>query len=207
MKEYRNLFFIISPVLAIIITQVSAIFFGKYLNTLVYIPILLIYWTFIVFLVCLYGCQNIKKWLQKPQGHWIWAVLIISMGFMTLPMFIKDMKLLGTASVFIPHIVFFLINPWMEEYYWRGLILDATEKWPLWISLLYSSILFTIYHTAFAWYAVLFRGPFFYLFVFIISIFLGLVYKKTSSLWWGIFAHFLNNVFSLSIPVFLNMVK
>ena len=47
-KKTTNSFFIISPVLIFLITQAIAVLFGKALNSLVYIPIILVYWAVLV---------------------------------------------------------------------------------------------------------------------------------------------------------------
>ena len=43
-------------------------------------------------------------------------------------------------------LLFALINPFFEEFYWRGLLLDYTNKWNKWISIIYSTILFVASH-------------------------------------------------------------
>ena len=106
-----------------------------------------------------------------------------------------------------PPYIFFLINPWLEEFYWRGLLIDKTNNWPPWIANLYSTILFTIYHTSYAWHAELFRGIPFYAFILITAVIMVSSYQRTKSLWWGIIFHFLTNIFTLSIPVFYNMIE
>src|SRR5690606_19379190 len=50
------------------------------------------------------------------------------------------------AVVFVAWLLFAMINPWLEEGYWRGLMLDATRHWPRWASNLYSTSLFTLNH-------------------------------------------------------------
>jgi membrane protease YdiL (CAAX protease family) len=198
---------VISPIFIIIICQLIPFIWGKDLETRIFIPILLTYWMLIAALVFFYGRKSIKKWLGKPKGHWIWAILLILLGLVNLPFFLLNISVLGNISLLIPHILFFLINPWLEEFYWRGLLIDKTNNWPPWVANLYSTILFTIYHTSYAWHAKLFRGIPFYAFILITAVIMVLSYQRTKSLWWGIICHFLTNIFTLSIPVLYNMIE
>ena len=205
-KKSTGSFFIFSPVVVLLITQATAILFGRYLNTLVYIPIILIYWAALVFILFKYGTGDIRKWLQKPQGHWIWIIIAVLVGFSSLPLFLGHYQLFGDLSILIPTVVFFLINPWLEEFYWRGLLLDITAKWPGWVSLLYSSIFFTLWHSAFAWYSDGARNLPFYLAVLVLGLVMALVYKNTKSVWLTVISHMMINILNMSIPTLLNMI-
>jgi len=206
-RKSENLFFILTPIVILIVTQVTAIVLGKYLKAWVYLPIILIYWGAIVLILYKYGFENISRWLRKPQGHWGWIMLAALLGLSSLPLFLNNMHLFRNTSVLFPHIVFFLINPWLEEFYWRGLLIDVTEKWPVWVSGFYSSVLFTLWHSAFAWYSLAVRELSFYIPVLILGIFMVLIYKKTKSLWLCIASHMLINILNMGIPVLMNLVE
>ena len=205
-KKFSDKFFILSPIIVLFITQVTALVLGKILSTSVYIPIILIYWIVIGFFEYSYGFENIKRWLKKPQGHWIWVVIALVLGVSSLPLFLQNISIFKNISVLIPSVIFLLVNPWLEEFYWRGLLLDITEKWPHWLSVLYSSVLFTLWHSAFAWYSVAARGMVFFLTVLILGVFMALIYKKTKSLWLCILSHMLINLFNMGIPTIMNLI-
>ena len=206
-RKSENLFFMLTPIAILIVTQVTAITLGRFLKAFVYIPIILIYWAVIVLILYKYGFDNIRRWLNKPQGHWGWIILAVLLGLSSLPLFINNIHVFRNSSVLIPHIAFFLINPWIEEFYWRGLIIDVTKKWPGWASLLYSSVLFTLWHSAFAWYSLGVRELSFYIPVLILGIFMVLIYRNTKSLWLCVGSHMLINIFNMGIPVLMNLVK
>ena len=119
---------VLSPIFIIIICQLIPFIRGEDLKTNIFIPILLTYWILIAALVFFYGRKSIKKWLKKPQGHWIWAILLFLLGLVNLPFFLSNIGVLGNVTLLIPHILFFLINPCLEEFYWRGLLIDETTK-------------------------------------------------------------------------------
>jgi len=206
-KKATSPFFIISPVLIILITQTVALLFGRTLNSLVYIPIILIYWAVLVFILIKYGSENIKKWLQKPQGHWIWIIIAVLVGFSSLPLFLQHYPVLQDISILLPTIIFFLINPWLEEFYWRGLLLDVTQNWPAWISILYSTVLFTMWHSAFAWYSDGARSIIFYMAVLVLGLVMALIYRNTKSVRLAVISHMMINILNLSIPTLLNMIE
>ena len=206
-RRSDNIIFTISPVFIIIITQIIAIGLGRTLGAMVYLPIILIYWGGLVFILYKYGFDHIKVWLKKPQGHWGWGIFAALLGISSLPLFLNNVQLFSNISVLIPHIIFFLINPWIEEFYWRGLLIDGTGKWPVLLSGLYSSVLFTVWHSAFAWYSQGVRSLSFFMPVFMLGIFMVLIYKKTKSLWLCIASHMLINIFNMGIPVLMNLVE
>lgn len=205
-KPEHNLY-LLSPLFLLLVTQSAALVLGRYLGTLVFIPIILIYWTSITLILVKYGTANLRKWLKKPKGHWGWSVLAVVVGLSTLPLFISNRYVLWNAPVLIPHVIFFLINPWIEEFYWRGLLIDVSEKWNIWLSAIYSSVLFTVWHTAFAWYSTAVREISFYIPVITSGLLMVLIYKKTKSLLWCIVSHMLINILNLGIPVLMNLVE
>ena len=98
-----------------------------------------------------------------------------------------------------------LINPWIEEFYWRGLLLNYTKDWLNWFAVLYSSALFALNHAAFGINSELNSGFEIVVSTFIMGVVWAWVYKKTQSLRWVIFAHFLVDFLGLSVPAFLDL--
>ena len=206
-KQTSKTFFILSPFLVLLITQASALLFGRYLGPRVYIPIIVFYWVVLSFILHKYGCNHIRSWFKKPQGHWIWIIIAVLVGFSSLPLFLQHYKVLSDLSILIPTVIFVLINPWLEEFYWRGMLLDVTAKWPAWVSVLYSTILFTLFHSAFAWHSPAARNVPFYLAVLFLGLIMALIYKNTKSVWLAILSHMMINLLNLSIPSLLGMIE
>jgi membrane protease YdiL (CAAX protease family) len=202
-----NSFLIFSPFLVLIVTQLIAIKMGKYLEAQVYIPIILIYWVLLAVIIFKYGAKQIKIWLKPPEWSIGWSTLALVVGLSSLPIFLKFSYVLETASVLIPTVIFFIINPWLEEFYWRGLLIDATSHWSTTASVLYSSVLFTVWHSAFAWQSEATRNVPFFISVLVLGIIMVLLYKKTKSLWLGIASHMLINMLNMGIPTIQNMIQ
>jgi len=152
------------------------------------------------------GWRAIQQWVRAPRGGWNWSVLAIVIGLIPLPLFLLNWKLLDTVWLGLAWFVFALINPILEEGYWRGVLLDTTREWPGWLSVLYSSFFFAINHPlTFGIHSIANRHPVTVISTFVMGLVWAVVYRKTGSLRWTILAHFLVDLFNLSVLAFLNV--
>ncbi|MPS71943.1 MAG: hypothetical protein E2590_02225 [Chryseobacterium sp.] len=126
----KSTFVIISPFLIIIVNIITAIIFGNLIGKWAFIPLILIEWILFLFFIIKYGgASSIRNWLKKSGKNWGWNVFAIIIALTPLPIFLKHYQLLDNWSVWLPWILLALINPWLEEFYWRGLLSDFTKKW------------------------------------------------------------------------------
>ena len=197
---------ILSPFLVIGVNFGAAYIFGQLIGKWAFIPMISIGWFLWLFFILKFGgTQSIKKWLKKPTGKILWPFLAILIGLIPLPLFIFYSNTLSQWTIWLPWLMIALINPWIEEFYWRGLLTDYTKTWSNWISVLYSSFLFAINHAAFGINSELNSGVEIIISTLIMGIVWALVYKKTKSLRWTIFAHFLVDFLGLSAAAFLDL--
>jgi membrane protease YdiL (CAAX protease family) len=121
-------------------------------------------------------------------------------------MFIGSWQLITPLQIFIPWLILGLINPFLEEFYWRGLMLDMTQTWPKWIPVLYISLFFALNHVfGIAFTSIGAGNPIFLINTFVLGVLFSIIYLKTKSLRWLIIGHGLADLLGLSIPVFLNL--
>ena len=106
-RKSSNLFFILSPLIILFITQLTAIVLGKYLKELVYLPVIFIYWVVLGLILYKFGFENVRSWLQKPQGHWAWIILAVLLGLSSLPLFLGNIGMFKNPAVLIPHMFSF----------------------------------------------------------------------------------------------------
>lgn len=199
---------IASPFLIIMANIGIAFAFREIIGKWAFIPMILVGWTIWLFLILKYGgIKSIKKWLDKPKGGIGWGLLALIIGLITLPLFIRYYGLLQDWTIWLPWILLALINPWIEEFYWRGLLLDYTKGWSNWASVLFTSMLFSINHIAFGINSNINSGFEIVISTFIMGIVWAIIYKRTKSLWWAIFSHFLIDFFSLSSVAFLDLFE
>jgi len=197
---------ILSPFLIIAVNFGIAYTFGQLIGKWAFIPMVSIGWILWLFFILKFGgTKSAKNWLKKPKGKIWWAFLAILIGLIPLPLFIFHSDTLSEWIIWLPWIILALINPWIEEFYWRGLLLDYTKNWSNWKSVFYSSFLFAINHAAFGINSELNSGFEIVISTLIMGIVWGFVYKKTKSLRWTIFAHFLVDFLGLSAPAFLDL--
>lgn len=135
---------LIAPFLITAINVIVAFSFGEIIGKWAFIPIILIEWALFMFLVLKYGDgkNSIKKWLRKPKGYIIWSILAVLMGLITLPLFLMHHETLTHWTIWLPWILLALINPWIEEFYYRGFLLDNTTEWKYWKAILFSTLVF-----------------------------------------------------------------
>ncbi len=199
---------LISPFVIIGINVIVAIVFGGLIGKWAFIPLILIEWGLFLFFVLKYGQNNVvKNWLKPSKKNWGWVVVALLIGLTPLPIFLKYSYLLNDWSIFLPWIILALINPFIEEFYWRGLLSDYTKNWNSFLSILFTSSVFSINHAVFGINSELFRGPEVIISTFVMGVVWGITYKKTNSLLWVILAHFLVDFLNLSAPAFLDLFK
>ena len=198
---------IYSPLIVIIACSLLSILFTSLLGVYAYIPVILIYWGILaLFIIIKKDTKSmVKRWVQPAKGNILWSIIPFFFVVMTLPMLIANWHFLANLEVLIPLIIFTAINPFMEEFFWRGLILDTLEKRPFWAKVLYSSVIFTLIHPlVIGIFSIANRMVIFLFTTLFLSIIFAIVYIKTSSLRWLILAHLLLDFLGISTAVFLN---
>jgi uncharacterized protein len=168
---------------------------------------MLLFWISIGALIYWFGgARPIQRWLQPASGAWSWRLLAIAMGLLSLPGFAKHWDVLRPPTILFLSLSFALINPWLEEAYWRGVLMDATERWGVLPSAAYSAAWFAVSHPL-IWgvHSVPLRHAIVLPVLAIIGIVWAMAYRRSGSLRWPIAGHMCANVFGLSVPVLLNI--
>lgn len=197
-----------SPFLIIAVNFGVAFTFGHFIGKWAFIPIILIEWCFFLFFILKYTERETRKnWLRKSKGSFGWNLFAVFIGLLPLPLFLLHFETLDRWYVWLPWILLALINPWLEEFYWRGLLLKYTKNWSTWIAILFTSSLFALNHAVFGVNSVLNSGVTVIISTLVMGIVWALVYKKTKSLRWVILAHFLVDFFNLSAASFLDLYE
>ena len=172
-----------------------------------WVPTMLFFWIAIAFLTYKFsGSAGALARFKPATGNGVWPTLAILAGLLSLHGFISHWPLLGNWKLITAWLTFALFNPWFEESYWRGLLLDATASWGKLPSLLYSSIWFAASHPL-VW--GIHSLPLRKLEAIGALLFVGLVwgrtYQRTGSLRWCVSGHMLANLFGLAALVLLNL--
>lgn len=128
--------------------------------------------------------------LFAPVKNWFWGLIGLPFVFIAFrKIFLPNLDLLQFDHWLAFHCIICLVNPFLEELYWRGLVSKFSER-PLY-SYLFSTIAFAASHPLIlgvnskgveGWIG--FAGTF------IVGSMLWLVFFKTRSLWLAILIHF-----------------
>lgn len=150
--------------------------------------------------------SRLTEWLKPGHGSRAWPVSAVLVGAIPLPILLSNWRLLEDPLVVVLWLVFALLNPWFEEAYWRGLLLDATAPWPRVVALVYSTALFVLSHPL-IWgvHSIANRHPHAVVGLVLMGAVWGMTYQRTRTLRAVIFAHTLTDLFNLAVPVFLNL--
>jgi uncharacterized protein len=204
---------LVSPVLVIGLGIVISVLSASAWGAWSWIPVLFYYWAIMAVLIAWGGGGDaIRRWLQpSKKSRWIWAWRVLALVVPAL--FLPTAFLPGLASMTGWWVAVFwfglgAINAWIEEGYWRGLLLDAASGWPGWLAVLYSAVCFGASHpllfglqavNAQAWITG-------FLGTTLAGAIWGLVYWQTRSLRLPILGHFLQQMLAPPYDVFIQLV-
>lgn len=203
----RRWLILLSPLGVIALGHLTARVAGVSLGGWAWIPVNLVLWGLFAGLIGYSGgMESMRRWLRPSLRSWGWSVLALAVSLIPLPIFLSHWRLLEPIYIWLPWLLFALINPILEEGYWRGVLLDSTEGWPSWMSVLFSSVLFALNHPlSLGVNSIANRHPATFISTFIMGLIWAITYRKTKSLRVVIMAHTVVDLLNLSVPVFLNL--
>ena len=206
-ENVERLLYFCSPLLLLAVCIPAQYVSGPLLGRWAWVPTMLLFWaTITAIIIWLKGRSAFRDWLQPSQASVLWPVLAVIAGLFSLPGFILHWQLILEPAVFIAWLSFGLINPWFEEAYWRGLLIDSTKAWGGILSVIYSSVWFALSHPL-IWgihTRIMCEWP-----VIIGLLFVGLiwgtVYYRSRSIRWTIIGHMLANLLGMAAVILLNL--
>lgn len=198
---------ILSPLLVIAVGHVAARIAARFVGAWAWVPAVLVYWGLLgALIVWGRGPDAVRRWLGPARGSRGWTVLALVVGLIPLPILLQNLDLLADPVVFVCWLLFALINPWFEEFYWRGVLLDATADWPAWVSGAYSVVLFVAFHPLVVGvFSIANRNWMTVIGVALMGAAWTAAYRKTGTLRWAVASHVLVDLGNLAVPVFLNL--
>lgn len=194
------------PIAVIIIGYAIAMVLTPIIKEWTFIPLAICYQiiTFTI-IVKAAGFTAIRKMFQKSTGRKGWNILTLFAAILPLPILLMNLSLLTFDYVFILWLLFAFINPFFEEIFWRGFLIDhmPISKWK---ACLYSTFLFVISHPV-MWgrFSIANRSWMTIVSLILMGFIWSIVYLKTGSLRWCLISHILMDIFNLSVYVFLNL--
>lgn len=203
----RRRVLLLSPIVVIGAGHVTARACGSSDGHWRWIPVILVLWLCMsAFSWLLTDWSERQQWYRPSQGALRWRVLAMLVGLIPLPLLLIHGKLLSSPYIWIPWLIFGVINPFVEETYWRGALSVGTSQWPAWLSVVYTSAVFAFSHPlVLGVFSLANRSPEVIVSTFVMGVVWAVVYRKTRSLRWPIASHLLVDLLNVSVPAFLNM--
>lgn len=180
----RHRLLLLSPFAVIAVGQLAARIISPRGGTWAWAYLFAGYWiTLAGFILWGGGREAIFQWLQPSQGGSFWPITTMVFSLVTtLWMVIPNCRLLLRPGILFPTVAFTLINPCLEEGYWRGLIIDAMARWPRWLAILFSGSLSAINHLFVMVVVPAARNPAVWAYQLVLGLLMGIVYTKTNSI-------------------------
>jgi hypothetical protein len=210
MAERRRLFVLASPVIVILIGFTVAIISRQLLQPdIAWLPPMIAYWlTLFLAIVLLHGLKAYRQWLQPSQGHWFFRILsLLNVAFIAIPSLLFGKAIvISSVGLVVAWLLIVVLNPIVEEGYWRATLMDAASPWQGWAAVLYSAVWFGLSHPLIIGINIaLVAGVTGFIGTFINGLIWAITYRGSRSLRWGIVTHIAANVFSIAI--FLGLLQ
>lgn len=197
-----------SPLFIILLGFLTATFFHYFIGGWAWIPLAIVYWSALGFSIWTFkGDKKLSDWFQKSKKAPLWITITMIIGMFPLTILMMNYHLFDSIWFILYWLLFALINPWLEEYYWRGVLLDGLlTKFPKWFAVLYTTIFFVISHP-FMWgvFSYANKSYHLYIYLFVAGIVWAITYMKTKSLRYIILSHFIVDIGNLTVLTFLNI--
>jgi hypothetical protein len=208
-KASRNVV-LASPIVVILIGLVVALISRQTLDpSIAWLPPMIAYWlSLFLAIVLLRGIDAYRTWLQPSQGHWGYRLIsLLNVLFILMPSLIFGRAIvLNNIGLVIVWLMIVLLNPVVEEGYWRATLIDAMEGSPRWMGILNSAFWFGLSHPLIIGINIaLVAGITGFIGTFINGVIWAITYSFSRSLRWGIATHIAANVFSIAI--FLGLLQ
>src|ERR1700746_3517419 len=138
---------LLSPVAVLVlgnaVTRISRHLWGVWS----WIPVILVYWiTLALIMAFAGGWSEYRRWLQPSHGAWGWRLLFFPPTSVFIPVFLLNFRSLNLPWVISSWLAIAIIDPWLEEGYWRGLLMDSASGWPRWLIITSTTFLFRLSH-------------------------------------------------------------
>ena len=197
-----------SPFLIILLGFLTASFFNNIIGGWAWVPLAIVYWSLLGLSIWKFkGSKNLSDWYKKSNNAPFCLSITMLVGMFPLTILLMNYNLFDSIWLINYWLLFEIINPWFEEYYWRGVLLDGLLiKFPKWFAILYTTILFVISHPL-MWGVFSYASKSYHLYIYlsVAGIVWAITYLKTKSLRYIILSHFIVDIGNLTVLTFLNI--
>ncbi len=174
-----------SPFVIILLGFLTATLFSSFIAEWAWVPLALIYWTLMgIFIWKFKGKLPLHKWFKRSEKAPLWITLTLLIGSFPLTILLSSYQLFDSMLLVLLWLLFACVNPWFEEFYWRGVLLDRLlEKWPVSLAIGFTTALFVVSHPL-MWGVFSYANQSYHLYLYlaVAGIVWAITYLKTRSL-------------------------
>ena len=168
-----------------------------------FIPVAIAYWASI-FIVVKPVKEKLVRAFAAPTENRKYVFIAFVPVLFSIVSFVWGIQYISGVFLVISWVLFAFFNSVAEEMFWRGYLFDNLSWKPL-FKVVVSTALFVLSHLSWGVFSVTIRNPFMIGPLLIMGATWGYVYHKAKSLKWPIIAHFIVNILTLTVWVFLNI--
>lgn len=208
MRKYIN--YLTEPLILIIIGALVSVLFNLIIGSKSWMILIFVYWggiTFFVYRDSKKTGKTIKAYFKFQNFRWYLVLIALVVGLMPLPIFLISYKLFTSSFLIISWLFVAIVNPFFEELFWRGYMLEKGKDIRFGIKALLSTVFFTLSHPL-MW--GVFSKPMLtkelIISVFIMGLLWSFIYKKSKSLVLPYASHLLVDIFNCSVLAFVNLL-
>ncbi len=205
LQHTNSVHIVFMPFIILLAGWLTATFFNNIIGEWAFIPVAIVYWGLIGLTTKLKFKQIGELFIKPKVSSKVNAMAYIPC-LLCMVAFIWGIQVISLKPLLIMlTIIFVVINPIMEEAYWRKYLMDHLE-WRNTLKVIFTTTLFALSHPL-MWgvFSVTIRSTVMTIPLIVMGIVWSIVYIKTKTIKHCIIAHGLVDLMSLSIWVFLNL--
>ncbi len=197
---------LVSPLVVIAVGFTISVIVSRLIGEWAFVPMIAVYWAITLAFSLFIGKIDLKRLFARPSGSIIWPILALLVGLIPLPIFLLNLKVLHPVGLVLALIAFALINPFFEEIFWRGFLLEALPFGRKWIRAAYSIAFYILLHPlTLGIFSPANRNYMTLISLAVMGTVWSAVSYKSKSLWWCVASHLLVDFFNLSVFAILNL--
>lgn len=203
--DNTNIKTFLSPFFVIAVGFSVALIFNRIIGAWAFIPVAIVYWSLIAIITKL-DIRQLRELFAKSGKKSVLSVVAYLPCLFCIVAFVWGIQCIKIEPVLVLlSIIFMVVNPIMEELYWRKYLSDRLP-WSSPLKIAFTTILFSLSHPL-MWgvFSVTIRSYVMIIPLITMGIIWGIVYHKTGSLRHCIIAHGIVDMLNLSVWVFLNL--
>lgn len=195
--KIKDLLLLLSPIAIILLLRWAAMLLSGNPSNWVWVPFVLLYWL-VMAVIMKVAPLSLTGIFSKSSVPWYWALIAIVMGMGGISYLFENWEYYTVPQYVLAGLVFSLVNPVMEETYWRKLFIDRYPQQRYLVVLCVSAAFALMHYFSLGIISSPNREPIILPITFVAGLLWSVVYIRTKTLRYVILSHLLMDVFGFS---------